>query len=166
MPITELQQQIEAVRQEAFADGYAAAMKEVKELTVRAAPDPDDAALKSRNGKARGGDQAGIRQATPTPSSVRRRRRPQTNGLTVGGTAKADRSAARPPGQGTNAALVSEVLKAAAPKALRASEIRRALQDKDRTMSFTSIGYSLRRLAACHAARQIGHSKTWRYHEA
>ena len=35
--ITELQQQIEAVRREAFAAGYAAAMQAIRELTSRAA---------------------------------------------------------------------------------------------------------------------------------
>ena len=61
--------------------------------------------------------------------------------------------------------LVGEVLKAAAPKALKAAEIRRALQGKGSTMSFTSIGYSLRQLAARNAARQVGNSKTWSYRE-
>jgi repressor of nif and glnA expression len=55
------------------------------------------------------------------------------------------------------------VLKSASPRALRAGEIRRALQKKGKTMSFPSIGYSLRQLAARNAARQVGHSKTWRH---
>ena len=68
----------------------------------------------------------------------------------------------RRPRRGTNAVLVSEVLKAAAPRALRQAEIRRALQDNGKAMSFPSIGYSLRQLMAQNAARQVGQSKTWR----
>ena len=54
--------------------------------------------------------------------------------------------------------LVAEVLKSAAPRAMRQGEIRRALQDKGKTMSFPSIGYSLRQLAARNAARQVENS--------
>ena len=149
MSITELQQHLEAVRQEAFANGYAAAMKEVKELTARATP---DAAVVNRNGDSRTGTQ----QTKPTSQPVRRRRRPRT-------AAAAGRSRARLSQRGTNAVLVAEVLKSAAPGALRQAEIRRALQDKGKTMSFPSIGYSLRQLVARDAARQVGNSKTWRH---
>ena len=49
--ITDLEQQIEAVRREAFAAGYAAAMEEVRELASRSAPQGEaTAAASSRRG--------------------------------------------------------------------------------------------------------------------
>src|SRR5207248_2692532 len=46
--MTELQQQIEAVRREAFAAGYAAAMEAIREATSRAAPGAGSAAAARR----------------------------------------------------------------------------------------------------------------------
>lgn len=161
--ITELERQIEAVRQEAFADGYAAAMKEVREHTTRATPDGDAAAPNpGERGTTRN------RQRTPRralPSGLSRRGR-SANGPAADRAVSSRRGPARGPRRGTNAVLVSEVLKSAAPRALRQAEIRRALQDKGKTMSFPSIGYSLRQLVARNGARQVGRSKTWRYQMA
>src|SRR5438477_430972 len=46
--MTELQQQIEAIRREAFAAGYAAAMEAVRDLTSRSAPGAASAAAAQR----------------------------------------------------------------------------------------------------------------------
>jgi hypothetical protein len=59
--------------------------------------------------------------------------------------------------------MVEEVLKAARPRAVRAAEIRKALQDNGVTVSFPSIHGALRQLEARNAAKQVGDSKTWRY---
>ena len=147
MSITELERQLEAVQREAFAAGYAAAMEEVKELTTqRAAPDARDAAVPSDegHGSGRGHGRTRTRQAAPTSRPARSRRRPRTSGIAAGRAARAGRTAARRPRRGTNAVLVSEVLKSAAPRTLREAEIHRALQDRGRTVSFPSISYSLR----------------------
>lgn len=48
--MTDFEEQIEAVRNEAFAVGYVTAMKEVKELTARAARDGGETVVPSRNG--------------------------------------------------------------------------------------------------------------------
>src|SRR5438477_533411 len=61
--MTELQQQIEAVRREAFAAGYAAAMEAIREATSRAAPGARSAvAAPTRRGRGRGRGRAGRRQ--------------------------------------------------------------------------------------------------------
>ena len=149
-----VQLRVDAARQEAFAAGYAAAMKKVKELTRRrAASDGGAAAVPIPNGRSSGRDRRSTRQAAASSRPVRRRS-PRTNGIAAG--------PARRPRRRTNAVLVSAVLKSAAPRALRQAEIRRALQDNRKTMSFASIGYSLRQLVAHNAARQVGSSKTWR----
>jgi len=144
--MTDLQQQFEAVRQEAFTAGYATAMNEVKELTARATRDAGEAAVPSPNGRGRG-------------------RSPRANGFASPRATRTGRSPMHRSQRGTNALLVAEVLKSASPRPMRAAEIRRALQESGKTMSFPSIGYSLRQLAARNAARQVGASKTWRYSE-
>ena len=151
-----VQLRVDAARQEAFAAGYAAAMKKVKELTRRrAASDGGAAAVPIPNGRGSGRDRRSTRQAAATSRPVRRRRSPRTNGIAAG--------PARRPRRRTNAVSVSAVLNSsAAPRAFGQAEIRRALQEKRKTMSFPSIGYSLRQLVAHNAARQVGSSKTWR----
>ena len=42
--LTELHNQIEIIRREAFAEGYTVAMQAVKELTARSAPQQNDKA--------------------------------------------------------------------------------------------------------------------------
>ncbi|MGC2415834.1 MAG: hypothetical protein WA459_24445, partial [Stellaceae bacterium] len=77
------------------------------------------------------------------------------------------RALARRPQRGTNARLVEEVLQSNAPRALRPSEIRRAVQrDKGVAMAFTSIRHALVQLQERRSAEQVGDSKTWRYRAA
>src|SRR5258708_36445537 len=74
--INQLQDQIEAVRREAFAAGYAAAMQSIRELTARPAPSAQAAAAAT---PARHGRRPGRpRRATPAaaqPTRQPRRRR-------------------------------------------------------------------------------------------
>jgi hypothetical protein len=56
--------------------------------------------------------------------------------------------------------MVEEILQAAAPRAVRPAEIRKALQDKGVAMAFTSIRHALGQLASRHAAEQDG--STWK----
>ena len=155
---TDFQQQMETLRNDAFADGYAAAMRTVHELASRSAPMGEATAAARGRGRSRGRGQSRTRKVSRTPRLIHRPRRTRTNARTANNGARA--------GRGTNSILVAGVLKSAAPRALRAAEIRKALQDKGKTMSFPSIGYSLRQLAARDAAKQVGRSKTWRHHEA
>src|SRR5207248_592879 len=164
--MTELQQQIEAVRREAFAAGYAAAMEAIRELTSRAAPGTRTAAAApSRRGRGRG--RARARRATsaaakPTPTRRRRTRTVRTARATTA-AARPRRAASRRPQRGTNARMIGEILKAAAPRAVRPAEIRKALQDNGVAMAFTSIRHALGQLEKGNAAEQVGDSKTWRH---
>jgi len=162
--VTEFRKQKESVRREAFTAGYAAAVNKVKALTARAAPKRGDGEKPSVNGLSKGHGRTDTPPAAPKSPPVGRRRNPRPNGLSAGGAARSRRSRGRSQ-RGTNAVLISEVLKAAAPRALRQAEIRRALQDKGKTMSFPSIGYSLRQLTARNALKQ-GSGKSWRYQKA
>ena len=147
--VTQLQQQIDEVRREAFAAGYAAAMQAIREAASRSAPEAGStAAAPRRRGRAR--------QAAPAAQPTRRAR-------AIGGTARTSRSAARRPQRGTNARLIEEILQASAPRAVRPAEIRKALQDKGVTMAFASIRHALGQLEARNAAEQVGDTKTWRH---
>jgi hypothetical protein len=198
--MTELQQQIEAIRREAFAAGYAAAMEAIRELAARAAPGTGTAAATpSRRGRGRG--RARARQATPAAARPARRRRTtrararttaraatrtratrrvatraraatrattrtrataRTRG-TARTAARTTRRSSRRPQRGTNARMIGEILQAAAPRAIRPADIRKALQDRGVAMAFTSIRHALGQLQQRNAAEQIGDSNTWRH---
>ena len=144
--ISELQQQIEEVRREAFAAGYGAAMQAVRELASR--PAPGGGASVAGRGAARGN-----RAAAPT-------RRPRA-GARQGAEPRAPRT--RRSQRRGNAERVQEILEAAAPRGLRQAEIRKAMLDKGIEISFTSVRQALRQLEARNAAEQVGDSKTWRH---
>lgn len=147
--ISELQQHIEAVGREAFAAGYAAAMKAVREVALRPAPATGMPAPRRQGG-------AGRKASTPAPV---RRRRARANE----GAARTRGSVSPRPQRGANAQRVEEILKDLAPRAVRAGEIRQALQDQGVEMSFTSIRHALAQLETRKAAEQVGDSKTWRH---
>ena len=144
--LTQLQDQIEAVRREAFSAGYAAAMQSIRDFAAKPAPGGEPVATRPARERraAAPGRQPTARAAASAP------RRPGR--------------AARRPQRGTNARLVEEVLQASAPRALRPAEIRRTLhQDKGVAMAFTSIRHALAQLEERRTAEQIADSKTWRY---
>jgi len=151
--LTQLQDQIEAVRREAFAAGYAAAMQQVRDFAARPA-----AAGATTATRAPGRRRSAAPGATPTAS---RQGRPRAAARTA---QRAGRAPRRRLQRGTNARLVEEVLQSNAPRALRPAEIRSALQsDKGVAMAFTSIRHALGQLEDRHTAEQVADSKTWRY---
>ena len=152
--LTELQQQIEEVRREAFAAGYAAAMQAVRELASRPVADDGSAGSRRRSGAKR-------RPTAKTPSATAAAR--QRRAGASKGASKRRRSTVGRPERGTNAQRVEETLKSAVPGALRIAEIRRALQEKGTEISFTSVRHALSQLEARNAAEQVGASKTWRH---
>jgi len=147
---TELQQQIEEVRREAYAAGYAAAMQVIADGASRPAPKAGTtAAAPRRRGRGR------VRQAAPAAKPIRPRRARATATTTR-------RSANGRPQRGTNALIIEEILKRMAPSGVRPAEIRKALQDNGVAISFASIRNALRQLEARNAAEQVGDSKSWR----
>jgi len=146
--VSELQQQIEEVRREAFAAGYAAAMEAVREL-ASGAPVSAGAVTAQR------GRRAGMGRKT--------RARARRGGERQGSPAKSRRSAATRPRRGGNAQTIEEILQAAAPRALRQVEIREALKDKGLEVAFTSIRHALGQLERRNAAEQVGNTNSWRH---
>lgn len=150
--LTELQEQIEAVRREAFAAGYAAAMQSIREFAAKPAAGAEAPSAPSRRGR--------TATAVAKPAVGRRGRRARA---AVAPTATA-RSRSKRPQRGTNARLVEEVLQSNSPRALHPAEIRSALQrDKGVSMAFTSIRHALTQLEGRRTAEQVADSRTWRY---
>src|SRR3981081_1525696 len=150
----ELQQQIEQVRREAYAAGYAAAMQVISDVASRPAPKAGTTAAAPPRRRGRGR----VRRAAPATKATRPRRARGT-----GATATTRPSANGRAQRGTNALIIEENLKAMAPSAVRPAEMRKALQDNGVAISFPSIHHALRQLEARNAAEQIGDSKTWRH---
>jgi hypothetical protein len=153
--INQLQDQIEAVRREAFAAGYAAAMQSIREFAAK--PAQAAAAPAARTRRAAG-------RAAPAASAppARRGRRPRAAAQPV---ERVRRTGGKRPQRGTNARFVEEVLQSNAPRALRPAEIRSTIQrEKGVAIAFTSIRHALGQLEARHLAEQVADSKTWRYH--
>src|SRR5712691_9613653 len=151
--LTQLQEQIEAVRREAFAAGYAAAMQSIREFAARPASTAEAPAAAPRRRP---------RSAAPARSaSSPRQRQPRA---AARATTRVRRASSARPQRGTNARLVEEVLQSNSPRALHPAEIRNALQrDKGVAMAFTSIRHALGQLEGRHTAEQVADSKTWRY---
>jgi hypothetical protein len=153
--VSELQQQIEEVRREAFAAGYAAAMQAVRELASRSAADAGPATVRPRR-----------RRGAAPKAAAEAQRRGRRGGAGQGGPARRRRSAASRPQRGSNAQTIEEILQAAAPRALRQAEIRKALQDKGVEVAFTSIRHALGQLETRNAAEQVGNTRSWRHRGA
>ena len=157
--LNQLQQQIEAVRREAFAAGYAAAMQAVREVATKPAPGAETASAPAARGtrgrRARRGRPPGRPAAErPAQAAASPRRAKRTT----------RRSTSRRPQRGSNAQMIEEVLQSMAPRAVRPAEIRAALQrDKGVSVAFTSIRHALGQLEARQAAEQVGNSRTWRH---
>ncbi|HZK89223.1 MAG TPA: hypothetical protein VFC56_03655 [Stellaceae bacterium] len=146
--LTQLQDQIEAVRREAYAAGYAAAMQAIRDFAAHPAAAP------SAPGTRRGPNPA--TPAEPTTQRGRRAGRPAT--------AKTAPRQRRRPQRGSNARLIAEVLKALPSGTGRPADIRKALQsDKGVAMAFTSIRHALGQLAARNEVEPLSDGKSWRY---
>ena len=139
----QLQDQIEAIRREAYAAGYAAAMQAIRDFTAR--PGGPSPARRGRPAKS---------IAPAAPATGRRR----------GAAGKPRRASRRRPQRGTNARLIAEVLKTLPSSSGRPADIRAALtRDKGVTMAYTSIRHSLGQLQARGEVAADVDGKTWRY---
>ena len=159
--LTQLQDQIEAVRREAFAAGYEAAMQAIRDAAGRAAPGPAGAAATPRRGVAvqPGRRPAGAAGGRRNPKPTRRRAPPSATrqrGRRRGATGSR-------PQRGTNARLVEEVLQAVRPPGAPDRDPHSVQRDKGVAMAFTSIRHALGQLETRGAVEQSADSKTWRH---
>ena len=163
--LTQLQAQIEAIRREAFAEGYAVAMQSVKELAARSAPQQTDMAVVP-NGRESSDSQieqpepnrAAISLRTGTPVRRSPAKRPTARAAITGRSRSRGGRAKR----GSNALRIEQILKNTR-RAVRQADIRNELEKKGVSLSFPSIRHALGQLEARRVAKQIGNSRTWRY---
>ena len=167
--LTQLQTQIEAIRHEAFAEGYAAAMEAIRELSSRSDTQQgrNIPALKGgTDGEGEAQQPETRRAASPLRTSSAARRSPARARSTRANASVTRRWRGPRQQRGTNARLVHAILKAASPRRMRQAEIRNALQAKGVSLAYPSIGHALGQLEARKAAKQVGKTKTWRYSAA
>jgi len=141
--MSQLEDQIGAIRQEAYAAGYAAAMQAIREFA----------------GGSSGATAAPRKQ--PSKPTVAAKPRP---GRAVAKASKVSSSPQRTRAQrGANTVLIAEVLKGL-PRSSRAADIRKALQrDKGVSIAFTSIRHALEQLAQRGEVEASADRKTWGY---
>ncbi|HEY1797663.1 MAG TPA: hypothetical protein VGG57_16240 [Stellaceae bacterium] len=156
--LTQLQDQIEAIRKEAYAEGYAAAMQVIQRAVAGGAT---GVAPPRRRGGAEKPGAAAAAKPTAEPAKPARTAKAPARRRTA--KAAAPRAASSRPRRGNNAAMIEEILKEIAPRAARPAEIRTALQrDKGAAVAFTSIRHALGQLSAREVIEEVGDSKTWR----
>ncbi|MGD9615332.1 MAG: hypothetical protein AB7H90_09305 [Alphaproteobacteria bacterium] len=149
--VNQLQEQIEAIRREAFAAGFEAAMQSVRQFaSTQMADIAPKSVAPARRRPAQRTHASGLPQRPGNSSQAARR-----------GAATGTR-----PQRGTNARLVEEILQTNAPRALRPAEIRSAIQrEKGVAIAFTSIRHALGQLESRRVVEQVGDGNTWRYRE-
>lgn len=144
--LNQLQEQIEVIRQEAYAAGYAAAMHAIREFSAK----PPSAGAPRR-------DRA-VKPSAPVAAKKATRRTRRT-----APSAQPERPSGRPQ-RGTNSRLISEVLRNAGSDFVRPAVIRTELQaQKNISMAFTSIRHSLGQLEARGEVERSTDGKGWRY---
>jgi hypothetical protein len=144
--MSQLEDQAELIRREAYEAGYTAAMQAIREIASRPAPAEN---LPAPPAPAQRGRPP--RQSQPAPRRTQARQ------------ARADsKPTAKRLERGSNARFVEEVLRALAPQAVRQGDIRAALQhDKSVSLSYTSIRHALRQLEGRKVVEQDGNGG-WR----
>ena len=171
--LTQLQAQIEAIRREAFAEGYAAAMKKVQEVASQSVRQQSAKATVPNGGEGSASEteqRHSLQEPQPNRVPLRTsnpvRRSPAKRPTARSAATRTSRSRSGRAKRGANAQMIGEILKKAAPRAVRQADIRRALEKRGVSLAYPSIGHALGQLAARKAAKQVGKSGTWRYSPA
>jgi hypothetical protein len=150
--VAQLQDQIETIRQEAYQEGYQAAMRAVIDFTAGTArPKPNPKTT------------APLADALVTPSAAPRQAR-QARPAAGGTNARVREPAARrTTSRGDNARHISDALSALPERTGPAAAIRKALAAKGIDMPYTSIRHALGQLQARGEATVAEDGRTWSY---
>jgi hypothetical protein len=165
---TQLQAQIDAIRRQAYTEGYAAAMKKVQELAAQSVPQQSDkrAVPNGSVGDKETGRPEPNGAAIPLRSRNAVHRSPTKRRAARSAAMRTRRSRQGRAKRGANAQMIQDILKKAAPRAVRQAEIRKALEHRGFSLAYPSIGHALGQLKARKAAKQVGKSGTWRFSSA
>jgi hypothetical protein len=144
--VTDLTDHIESIRQEAYNEGYAAAMRAVVEFSTSGTPRPKAAVAKASPAKT-----TSAKSTTATPTAPQRQRRAQ---------AKPDVRQTR---RGDNARRIAEAMMTLPDHTGPAAAIKKALAEKGHDIPFTSIRHGLGQLQARGQASVAADGRTWSY---
>ena len=144
--VTQLQGQIESIRQEAYNDGYGAAMQAVLNFAKQPPVEPQTRTATSRKAPAR-------RKVATAPAA------PRTASPKAENVSRAPRQMGR---RGENAPLIEEALKSLPNHTGRAGDIRKAIKEQHETeLAFTSIRNALGQLQKDSRVTLAEDGKTW-----
>jgi hypothetical protein len=144
--VTELNDQIEAIRQEAYNEGYAAAMRAVVEFSASGTAKPKASIAKATLTKT-----TSAKPITATTAAHGRRRRTQA------------KPAARQTRRGENARRIAEAMMTLPDHTGPAASIKKALAGKGHDIPYTSIRHGLGQLQARGEASLAADGRTWSY---
>jgi hypothetical protein len=139
--VTELTEHIESIRQEAYNEGYAAAMRAVVEFSASGT-----AKLKATVAKA-----TPAKPTTAMPAAPRRQRRAQV------------KPAAQQTRRGGNAGYIAEAMMTLPDHTGPTAAIKKALVKKGHDIPYTSIRHGLGQLQVRGEASLAPDGKTWSY---
>ena len=149
--VTQLQDQIETIRREAYNEGYSAALQVVLNFAKQPIAEPQTRSATTRKSPAkrapstRGAPLAVQTQATPPKGETASRAPRQRMGR-----------------RGENAPLIEAALKSLPNHTGRAGDIRKAIKEQHETeLAFTSIRNALGQLQKDSRVTLAGDGKTW-----
>ena len=143
--VTELTDHIESIRQEAYNDGYAAAMRAVVEFSASGTAKPKAAVAKAPLTK--------TTSAKPITATAAPRRQRHTQA----------KPAARQTRRGDNARHIAEAMMTLRDHTGPAASIKKALAGKGHDIPYTSIRHGLGQLQARGEASVAADGRTWSY---
>ena len=154
--VTELTDHIESIRQEAYNEGYAAAMRAVAEFsgsgTAKSNANTGKAATaKVTSRKERTAKAAAAKTATASQATPRRQRRAQAKPST------------RQTRRGDNSRHIAEAIMALPNRTGPAAAIKKALAEKGHDLAYTSIRHGLGQLQARGEVSVAADGRTWSY---
>jgi hypothetical protein len=144
--VTELTDHIESIRQEAYNEGYAAAMRAVVEFSTSGTAKPKATVAKATPAKT-----TSAKTTTATTAAPQRQRPTQAE------------PAARQTRRGDNAKHIAEAMMTLPNLTGPAAAIKKALAEKGRDIPYTSIRYGLGQLQARGEASVAADGRTWSY---
>jgi hypothetical protein len=149
--VTELTDHIDSIRQEAYNEGYAAAMRAVVEFSTSRTAKPKTTAAKATAAKATAIKETAAKSITATAAASRRQRRAQA------------KPAPRQTLRGDNARRIAEAMMTLPNHTGPAAAIKKALAEKGHDIPYTSIRHGLGQLQARGEVSLAADGKTWSY---
>ncbi len=149
--VTGLTEHVESIRQEAYTEGYAAAMRAVVQFSTSGTAKPKATATKSAGTRAAAAKATATKSTIATTAAPRRQKPAQAK--------PAPRQARR----GDNVRHIAEAMLSLPDHSGPAAAIKKALAGKGHDISYGSIRHSLSQLQARGEASVAPDDKIWSY---